>query len=211
MSTHAFPLPPNTLPPATWQDRFIEKFAETMNVRASALYAGVSRQTVYKYKETDPTFRERYEDAKQDALDILEEAVRVRAVEGVKQITPIYYKGAKIDEVVRVEFSDALAKFYLESHRPEIYRPKQTIEHRGSLEVQVSIEDQRREIATTAIQNCLNQGFPLEVAIKAALDLGMPQTYIALVRGEDLSFPEVKPVIDITPETNGNGSNGKHD
>ncbi|SRR5258706_9297845 len=215
MSTQGFPLLPNTLLPATWQDRFIEKFAETMNVRASAFYAGVSRQTVYKHRETDPTFCDRYEDARQDALDRLEEAVMKRARDGVEQITPIYYKGVKIDQVVKREFSDALAKFMLESHKPEVYRQKQTIEHTGNIGIEhESAQEQFRQLATQAIQNYLDAGYTLELAIRTALSLGVPQDYISLVRHEDLKMLESGPVIDITPTTNGNGSNGsngKHD
>src|SRR5258708_20747743 len=92
-------------PPSTWQDQFVEKYAETMNLRASALYAGVTRPTVYKYLKSDPIFAERVKLAKEDAVDTLEQAVLQRARDGFENEHPIYYRGVWEGERIEHKFS----------------------------------------------------------------------------------------------------------
>lgn len=196
-----------------WQDTFLEHYEKTFNIAYSAKMAGVSRPTVYKYLERDPDFKERFDNARESAIDTLEGSAYNRATYGVPTIKKTYdlKTGTVTSETTSVQFSDSITLKMMEANRPEVYRTKTAIEHSGSIGVlPESAQDQFRELATQAIQNYISAGYTLELAIQTALGLGLPQDYIALVRPEDLKMLESGPVIDITP-TNGDRSNGKHD
>jgi hypothetical protein len=92
---------PEPEPTYPWAERFLEALRNSANVRAACMASGVSRQTVYRVKKADEAFRVDWEDAHNDALDLLEAAVFQKAMRGQ---------------------SDVLSIFLLKSHRPEVYR-----------------------------------------------------------------------------------------
>jgi hypothetical protein len=85
-----------------WEDRFIQVFAATGNVRLSATAAGVSRDAPYKRAQSDRNFAAEWLRAREDAVDILEAEARRRALNS----------------------SDALLIFLLKSLRPETFRDR---------------------------------------------------------------------------------------
>jgi hypothetical protein len=83
-----------------WAPRFLEVFRSTCNVRLSAEAAGIDRDSAYRRRQRDPAFAERWAQAEQDAIDVLEAEARRRAL----------------------SVSDTLLIFLLKAHRPERYR-----------------------------------------------------------------------------------------
>jgi len=79
-------------------DRFLAKLAESGNITASAKAAGVPRTTVYRWREKFKTFAAEWDDALEQACDILEAEAWRRALN---------------------EQSDRLLMFLLKAHRPE--------------------------------------------------------------------------------------------
>ncbi len=55
-----------------WETRFLEAFRNSGNVRAACTAAGVHRNTPFKRAERDPDFRQAWDEAREDALDLLE-------------------------------------------------------------------------------------------------------------------------------------------
>lgn len=184
---------PITLPAKDWQDLFIEMYSQTMNITKSAFYAGVSRATAQRYMRSDRRFAERCAEAKEEAVDRMEESVRVRAQEGVEQITPIYYQGTYVGDKVRYEFSDPLAKFWLESHRPGVYRTTQRLEHTGvnGGPIEIDVTARRQEILTRAVQRLLDQNYQLKDALNELILHGVKPEFLELINGDDLIFPSV--------------------
>jgi len=89
-----------------WQDAFIAVLRGSGNIRHSCEQAGISRKTAYQWKKQDKTFSEKWKDAKEDAIEMLEYEARVRAMES----------------------SDVLLMFLLKALKPEKYRER--YEHR---------------------------------------------------------------------------------
>ena len=115
--------------PAGWEARFIEHFRETGNITASAAAAGIDRRTYYARLKANRTFAAAVEDAREEAIDRLEEAARLRAVDGVDE--PVYQKGKLCGYVRR--YSDALLSLLLRANRPDKYRERQQVDLSGNV------------------------------------------------------------------------------
>ena len=75
---------------AAWRGAFIERLRATGNVTLAAAGAGVSRQHVYKARNRSKAFRRAWEEALEQAMDLLEGEARRRAT-GIKE--DVYYAG----------------------------------------------------------------------------------------------------------------------
>jgi len=81
-------------------DRFLDRLRNSGNVRASCKAAGVPRRTIYNWRSKWVTFADEWDDALDDACDILEAEAWKRAVDGQ---------------------SDRLLMFLLKAHRRAVY------------------------------------------------------------------------------------------
>ena len=79
---------------------FLETIRSTGNVRLAASAARISRSTPYQRARRDPEFSAAWDEANEDAVDLLEATARQRALGG----------------------SDQLLMFLLRAHRPDRYR-----------------------------------------------------------------------------------------
>ncbi len=107
---------------------FLAAFRETGNVRLTCKAAGVGRSSHYRWLEDDPAYREAFDQAKEDATDVLEAEAHRRAVEGVEEQVG-WYRGVAGGTVRR--YSDVLLIFLLKSLRPDRYRER--VDVRGVL------------------------------------------------------------------------------
>lgn len=92
-----------------WQKPFLARLAETANVRESAIAAGINRSTAYTRKSQDTAFRDAWDDAIDDAVDVLKFEVRNRAT---REKNP----------------SDILLMFLLKAHCPEEFSDRLRID-----------------------------------------------------------------------------------
>lgn len=90
---------------------FIERLRDSGNVRASCEAAGLPRSTAYYWRDRFTTFRNEWDDAMEDACDILEATAWHRAIK---------------------EGSDRLLMFLLKAHRREKYSDRTEIQHSGT-------------------------------------------------------------------------------
>lgn len=117
-----------------WRPKFLEALAATGNVRFACKAAGIGRTTAYRGKEADPAFGEQWDDACDDAADVLELEARRRATQGVERTRYVRVgknpKTGLIDyqKVVEREYSDTLLMFLLRGIRPEVYVPSYDID-----------------------------------------------------------------------------------
>lgn len=88
-----------------WAPKFFAELKACGNVSAACRAAGVDRRTVYNHKEASAEFAAKWEDAMQEAADILEGEAWSRAMAG----------------------SDLLIIFLLKGLRPNIYRERVTL------------------------------------------------------------------------------------
>lgn len=98
------------------QAHFLLLLSQTCNVTLSAHGTGISRITAYEWRNTNPEFAKAWEDALQQAVELLEAEAWNRAR---KQ-------------------SDTLMIFLLKAHKPDMYR--ETLHYKG--EVKVSLLEQ---------------------------------------------------------------------
>jgi hypothetical protein len=83
-------------------DRFLDRLRQSGNVRLSCQAAGINRKTAYNWRNKWSTFAAEWDDALQDALDILEGKAWERAAQQ----------------------SDRLLMFLLKAHRRDVYGDK---------------------------------------------------------------------------------------
>ena len=104
----------------TWQPAFFTSLAAVGNVTEACKLAGISRDTVYHHRKSDPSFAEKWANAEQEAADLLEKEAWRRATEGVAETQ--FYKGVACGSIQR--YSDRLLEFLLRGARPEKYRER---------------------------------------------------------------------------------------
>jgi hypothetical protein len=120
--------------------KFLKELATSGNVTHSAATAGLDRKTVYNWYESDVEFAKAWNDALEQAGDILEAEARRRAAHGVDE--PIVWQGkvsatwindrgevvaegtpgAKQIPLTVKKYSDTLLIFLLKGAKPAKYR-----------------------------------------------------------------------------------------
>lgn len=97
-------------------DRFLAKMRDSGNVRLSCIAADVNRSTVYRWRNKWTTFADEWDEALEEACDILEGKAWDRAVN----------KG-----------SDRLLMFLLKAYRSDRFKERSEIKHEGGVEVEL--------------------------------------------------------------------------
>ena len=92
-------------------DAFIDKLRNSGNVRLSCNAAGVNRSTAYNWRDKWATFAAEWDEALEDACDILEAEAWKRAVN---------------------DKSDRLLMFLLKAHRPDKFKERTATELTGA-------------------------------------------------------------------------------
>ena len=113
-----------------WRDAFVERLKATGNVTLAATGAGVSRQQAYRTRNRNKAFRRQWDEAMEQAMDLLEGEARRRAT-GMNR--DFWYAGKVVGS--EREYSDALLMFLMRAHRPHLYRENMKVEHSGGMEV----------------------------------------------------------------------------
>lgn len=108
----------------SWHARFIEILSQSCNVTLACKGAGVDRTNAYIHRKEIPDFARAWDDAIEQAVDILEAEAWQRAR---KQ-------------------SDVLMIFLLKAHKPEKYREKVNLHHSGKIDVTRLSEEELKDI-----------------------------------------------------------------
>lgn len=101
-----------------YQRRMLEALARGISPTSAARAAGLGRSTAYLWRQSDPDFAAKWDEAVAEGIDLLEEEARRRAVDGVNK-RPIYHRGVQVGEIA--QYSDKLLIFLLERRRPEVW------------------------------------------------------------------------------------------
>lgn len=113
---------------------FLDELRETCNVTLAARAAGMSLSTCYKHRRDDVLFAERWDEAINEAVDMLEHEAHRRAFKGTQE--PVFYQGVECGYVTK--YSDGLATFLLKAHRPDKYRERSEVKQEISGGVQLN-------------------------------------------------------------------------
>jgi len=119
------------------QATFLQVLAECANVREAARRIRRSPTTCYAYRKRDPAFADAWDATMAEAMEtVLEpEAIR-RAVDGVER--PVYLQGQQVGTVR--EYSDTLLIFLLKGWKPDQYKDRREVFHRGTIELLQKLE-----------------------------------------------------------------------
>jgi transposase-like protein len=120
----------------------LEAYKGCANVSKACGIVGIARDTFYRWLKEDPKFKDDYEAAREQAIELLEDEAMRRAHEGIAK--PIFHAGkravdvvlnpdgsVKLDPVTKKpigipavvrEYSDTLLIFLLKGARPQKYR-----------------------------------------------------------------------------------------
>ena len=101
-----------------WRPVFLDLLRRMGNVSLAAKTVGHSRNAVYRARAKSETFARQWDDAIEEACDVLEAEARRRAFSGVDE--PVFHKGEVVGHVRK--YSDTLLIFLLKGYRPERFR-----------------------------------------------------------------------------------------
>ena len=87
----------------------------------------ISRTALYEKKKKDPEFSERWDEAVDRGIDVIEDEAKRRALIGVEE--PVYYQGKVVGYIHRK--SDYCLGMILKAHRRKYY-DKYAVEHMDS-------------------------------------------------------------------------------
>jgi hypothetical protein len=110
-----------------WEKAFLSKLSKEGNVSAACHAAKISRSTAYERKESDPAFAARWQEALDEAADLLEAEAWRRAFKGV--LEPVYQQKEKVGEIRK--YSDSLMALLLKAHKPDKYRERTDVTSGG--------------------------------------------------------------------------------
>lgn len=111
------------------QEKFLSALAQGFSVTNACEAAGIGRTAVYDWRNTDDAFKALWDDAIEQGSDVLEDAARRRALEGITRNKPIFHNGVQVGTEVITEYSDTLMIFLLKARRPTKYRDNVKAEH----------------------------------------------------------------------------------
>lgn len=118
-----------------WRVSFLDALAVAGNVSEAARTAGVSRAFVYEERARDAGLAAAWDDALDQAADVMEREALRRAVEGWEE--PVFGsvgQGMGSGEIGTVrKYSDTLLIFLLKGARPEKYRERTDVQHGGTI------------------------------------------------------------------------------
>jgi hypothetical protein len=115
------------------QTAFLTVYRVTGNITHSARAVGFRRNCVFDWERFDSTWAERFAEAKEEASDRLEEAARVRAVDGVKQ--PVYTPRGELAGYT-TQYSDRLLQILLKANRPGKFGDKVSVDQHTVIDLQ---------------------------------------------------------------------------
>ena len=115
--------------------QFLVSYRELGSIRHASEAAGCSRSMHSTWVKQSPAYAAAFAAAKEDAIEVLEQEARRRAVEGVTE--PVgWYRGTAGGTVQR--YSDTLLIFLLKGLKPETYRER--VEVRASVFAKLNME-----------------------------------------------------------------------
>lgn len=120
-----------------WAKAFLAVLAESGNIRLSCQAADIDRSTAYRLRTSDETFLTEWEQAQEEAADLLEQEARRRAHDGWDE--PVFGsmgQGQGSGEIGMVrKYSDTLLIFLLKGAKPEKYRERADVRHSGKVDI----------------------------------------------------------------------------
>ena len=111
------------------REAFLAVLAEEGSVTKACKLVGVSRRSIYDWREDDKSFAAEWDKALSLGVNAIEDEAIRRAKEGVEH--KVYYKGASVGSYQ--EYSDQLMMFFLRAAKPEKYGNRSEVHLTGAV------------------------------------------------------------------------------
>lgn len=98
--------------------KFLQLLSNSANVTGSAAAAGLTRSMLYEWRDADPEFAKRWDEAVERGNDALEDEAVRRGRDGYEK--PVFQQGREVGRIR--EYSDTLLIFMLKGRRPDKFR-----------------------------------------------------------------------------------------
>ena len=118
---------------AQLQAAFLDAYKIGGTIEGACRLAEVGRRTHYDWLDRDPSYAARFKETHESTVDLAEEALRKRGVEGIQE--PLVYQGMKTGQYI-TRYSDACLIFYLKGRRGDVFRERTEITGAGGGPVQ---------------------------------------------------------------------------
>lgn len=135
------------------QKKFLAAYRVCGNISRAAKAAKIDRRQHYTWLDDDADYKTAFNIAHEDAIDMLEDEARRRAIEGTRRFK--FHNGKPIRDpktkkpYSELDYSDTLLIFLLKGARPDIYRDNSRVQFDGSIshagKVNVYIPDNGRQ------------------------------------------------------------------
>jgi hypothetical protein len=109
-------------------DTFFAELAKTDHVGKAAEVSGLPPRTVYGWRDKDPEFAQRWQEARESFADHLEAEATRRAVAGVEK--GVWHQGVRVGN--EQQYSDSLLALMLKAKRAREYGDKSKVELTGA-------------------------------------------------------------------------------
>lgn len=123
-----------------WAPHYLRVYAKTCSATRAAEGAGISRVTAWRLIQRDETFALAVHDAREQALDLLEEVAYAAGTHGLPKVTEKHFPDGTVERTETVELNHILLMFVLKRYRPEFresYRIEQTGPGGGPIKVEI--------------------------------------------------------------------------
>lgn len=109
-------------------DTFFAELARTDHVGAALQASGLAHRTAYAWKDSDPAFAQRWQEARESFADHLEAEATRRAVAGVEK--GVWHQGVRVGN--EQQYSDSLLALMLKAKRKREYGDASKVELTGA-------------------------------------------------------------------------------
>jgi hypothetical protein len=124
----------------TWEKAFLSKLCKEGNVSAACRAAKIDRGTAYHRKNNNEAFAVRWQEALDEAADLLEAEAWRRAFKGVEE--PVFQQKEQVGTIRK--YSDTLMVLLLKAHKPERFRERTDVTSAGGpITLNVVYEDKK--------------------------------------------------------------------
>lgn len=143
------------------REAFIEALSGGATITHAARTVGAGRSTVYEWRDEDPEFARRWDEAYAEGADTIEQEAFRRAVQGIEG-RPVTFRGQVVAEMT--EYSDTLLLALLKARKPNEYRERVDLRHSGQIAQPTAAELEANRAAG------LDDGMEQALANVASLD-----------------------------------------
>ena len=109
------------------RNKFLKALAEYGIVGTACKAAGIGRTMAFQWRQDDPVFASQWNEAVEQATELLEKEAWRRASEGWEK--PVFQNGSQVGTIR--EYSNTLLIFLLKALRPDRYRDNAKVEISG--------------------------------------------------------------------------------